>query len=43
MTDHQATTLARFMDYLNADSPCDRRFDAFVSVLFPETRSLLRS
>lgn len=43
MTDQQATTLARFMDYLNADTLYDRRFDAFVSVLFPETRSLLRS
>ena len=42
ITDQQATTLARFMEYLDVDASYDRRFDAFVSVLFPETRHLLR-
>ncbi len=43
VTDQQAATLVRFMSYLEADTPYDQRFDAFVSVLFPETRHLLRN
>jgi len=42
INDQQATTLARFMTYLDGVTPYDQRFDEFVSVLFPETRHVLR-
>lgn len=41
-TKNQAATATRFMEYLNDGSEADRQYDAFVSVLLPETRYLLR-
>jgi len=41
-TTNQAATVTRFMEYLNNGTDFDRQYDAFVSVLLPETRYLLR-
>lgn len=41
-TDKQAETVTRFMSYLDEDTEFDRQYDAFVSILFPEMRALLR-
>lgn len=41
-TDNQAQTLERYIGYLNDPVEYDRQYDAFVSVLFPEMRYLLR-
>lgn len=41
-TKNQAVTVSRFLEYLNDGTEADRRYDAFVSILFPETRHLLR-
>lgn len=41
-TKTQAATASRFMEYLNGGTDADRQYDAFVSVLLPETRYLLR-
>ena len=41
-TKNQAVTVKRFFEYLSDGSDVDRQYDAFVSVLFPETRYLLR-
>lgn len=38
----QLITLAKFMSYLDEDTPFDRQYDEFVSVLLPETRHWLR-
>lgn len=42
ITDNQATAVSRFMEYLDDGTEADRQYDAFVSVLLPETRHLLR-
>lgn len=42
-TDNQAATVVRFMEYLDEATEWDRQYDDFVSVLFAETRSLLRA
>lgn len=42
ITDRQAATLSRFMTYLDAEIGFDGKYDAFVAVLFPETRHLFR-
>lgn len=41
-TKNQAVTAGRFMEYLSDGTEADRQYDAFVSVLLPETRHLLR-
>lgn len=41
-TDKQAETVTRFMSYLDEGTEFDRQYDAFVSILFPEMRSLLQ-
>ncbi len=41
-TDKQAETVIRFMSYLDENTEFDRQYDAFVSILFPEMRALLR-
>ncbi|HGE8282651.1 TPA: GIY-YIG nuclease family protein [Serratia marcescens] len=41
-TDKQAETVIRLMSYLDEDTEFDRQYDAFVSILFPEMRTLLR-
>lgn len=42
-TDNQSKTIARFMNYLENACAYDDQYDSFVSMLFPETRHLLRS
>lgn len=42
VTQGQAVTVKRFMDYLDDGTAYDRQYDAFVSILLPETRHLLR-
>lgn len=42
VTENQATTVNRFMEYLKDGNESDRQYDAFVSILFPEMRYLLR-
>lgn len=41
-TEKQAAAVNRYMEYLNDETEADRQYDMFVSVLFPETRHLLR-
>lgn len=41
-TENQAAAVERFMEYLCDGTAYDRSYDAFVSVLLPETRSFLR-
>lgn len=41
-TENQDTSVERYMEYLNDGTGSDRQYDAFISVLFPETRHLLR-
>jgi hypothetical protein len=41
-TGNQAAAVTRLMEYLNDRTSVDRQYDAFVSVLLPETRYLLR-
>lgn len=41
-TKNQAATVTRLMEYLNDGTEADSQYDAFVSVLLPETRNLLR-
>ncbi|QCR36972.1 GIY-YIG nuclease family protein [Nissabacter sp. SGAir0207] len=41
-TDKQAKTIIRFMTYLNENAKFERKYDAFVSVLFPEMRTILQ-
>ena len=43
VTRAQALTLNRFMGYLHDGTVYDRQYDAFVSILLPETRHLLRA
>jgi predicted GIY-YIG superfamily endonuclease len=43
ITDNQAKTVERFMEYLGGPEEPDRQYDELVSVLFPEMRSLVRS
>ncbi|QWT45726.1 hypothetical protein [Azospira inquinata] len=38
----QAITLEKFLTYLDEETEYDRQYDEFISVLFPETRHLLR-
>lgn len=42
-TSNQARTVSRFMECLQDPGEPDRQYDDFVSVLFPETRHLLRA
>ncbi|WP_234086828.1 GIY-YIG nuclease family protein [Azonexus sp. R2A61] len=41
-TGNQAMSVARFMEYLSEETVAECRYDAFVSVLLPEMRYLLR-
>jgi hypothetical protein len=41
-TKNQAATVTRFMEYLSDGTETDRQYDAFVSILLPELRHLLR-
>lgn len=41
-TENQDVAVNRFMEYLDDGNDADCQYDAFVSVLFPETRCLLR-
>lgn len=41
-TGKQAATVNRFMEYLDNGAEADRQYDAFVSILFPGMRHLLR-
>lgn len=42
VTDNQVTATKRFMAYLESGDAFDRQYDAWVSILLPETRHLLR-
>lgn len=42
-TENQQTSVTRYMRYLSDGSAFDRQYDAFISVLFPETKHVLRS
>jgi predicted GIY-YIG superfamily endonuclease len=42
-TENQQASVTRYMRYLNDGSAFDRQYDAFISVLLPKTRHLLRS
>jgi predicted GIY-YIG superfamily endonuclease len=41
-TENQAAAVTRFMEYLQDEEGFDRQYDAFVSILFPPMRHLLR-